>query len=178
MKISKIVIKDIEIILSDEQTHEEQIHEEHEHKCQCSKGEDSLLNSLGSIVEVFSETITDYLKEELSGKKKVKKEEVKKEEVKKNMNDVDEKKFEVQEIPIIKEVKKQEESKPILEKFEPKEVKKEKIEEVEKVSKPEYKENTDGKKAEGQGKNILSSINPSSDLNDFINKILNNMPDK
>jgi len=172
MKISKIVIKDIEIIIDDEPIHEP-IHEQHEHKCQCSKGEDSFLNSLGSMVEVFSETITDYLKEELNGKKKVEKE-----EVKKKMNDVAEKPSEVQEIPIIKEVKKEEESKPILEKPEPKEVEVEKVDEVEKVSEPEKKEKTDEKKAEGQRKNLLNSINPSSDLNDFINKILNNMPDK
>jgi len=167
MKISKIVIKDIEIILSDEQ-----IHEEHEHKCECSKSEDSLLNSLGSMVEVFSETITDYLKEELSGKKKVKKE-----EVKEKMNDAEEKPPKVQEIPIIKEIKKKEEDKSLLEKAEPKEIKEEKVEKKEEVLKTENKEKTDEKKEE-QRKKLLNNINPSSDLNDFINKILNNMPDK
>ncbi len=168
MKISKIVIKDIEIILSDEQ-----IHEEHEHKCQCSKGEDNLLSSLSSMVEVFSETITDYLKEELSGKRKDKKE-----EVTEKINDVEAKNSKVQEIPIIKEVKKDEVSKPILQKPEPKVVEAEKVQEVEKVSKSQNKEKTDEKKAEEQRKNLLKNLNPSSDLNDFINKILNNMPDK
>ncbi|WBW95981.1 hypothetical protein [Oceanirhabdus sp. W0125-5] len=174
MKISKIVIKDIEIVLSDEEIQEEQIHEQHEHKCQCSKGEDNFLNSLSSVIEVFGETITDYLKNELSGKKKPNED-----EVKKNMNDIEPETAKVQEKPIKNEV----DTKIILEKPELKEVKEEKVEEkkveeVKKEQQPEKKENAYEKKLDEQRKKLLKNLNPSSDLNDFINKILNNMPDK
>lgn len=185
MKIEKVIIKDIEIVLGDEGC-------SCGGNCECAKNAeekgDTLVDSLSGLVEIFSDTITEFLKDELTGKKKQNNIaeifDFKKSGSKKENKVKEEKVSEVKvETPPVGEVPVEEviQDAELVEETadESVESEKEETETVNEIPQGQMEEQTEPNKIKIETpREEVGKASSSSELNDFINKILNSMPNK